>query len=200
MHQFQGLAFIFVHKLWTFYFQTVILLFPWFWGQFSTTSTLSNWSLLFHLGHILSLASTSFIEEEHQTAYFLAISINLLILYQLLCKQANLDKKQAYLDQSHPNQDLQRYTNEDLKRANPSVSHHTKSNNKRLSSAVFKSLVLMGILKIARCWNQTGDKWGHLVIIFLGFFVQSVLCPTIRLFNIIESQTWWTNSQINHFA
>ena len=178
-----------MHQLWTFYFQTVILLFPWFWGQFSTTSTLSNWSLLFHLGHILSLASTSFIEEEHQTAYFLAISINLLILYLLLCKQANLDKKDPNLDQSYPNQDLQRYTNEDLKPANPSVSHHTKSNNRRLSSAVFKSLVLMGILKIARCWNQTGDKWGHLVIIFLGFFVQSVLCPTIRLFNIIESQT-----------
>ena len=138
-----------------------MMLFPWFLGQFSSTSTLSNWSLLFHLGHILSLASTSFIEEEHQTAYFLAISINLLILYQLLCKQANLD-------QSHPNQDLQRYISEDLKPANPSVSH-TKSNNRRLSPAVFKSLVLMGILKIARCWNQTGDKWGHLVIIFIVF-------------------------------
>ena len=32
------------------------------------------------------------------------------------------------------------------------------------------------------------------------YFVQLVLCPAIRLFNLIESQTWWINLWTNHFA
>ena len=136
----------------------MILLFPWFWDQFSSSSTLLNWTVVFHFGHIFSLASTSFIEEEHQTAYFLASSVNLLLLYQLLCKQVNLDFKLADSYQSQSSQYLQqRQPNEDLKQ-------NQTFQRKLITSAVLKCLVLMGILKIARCWNQTGDKWGHLVI------------------------------------
>ena len=37
----------------------------------------------------------------------------------------------------------------------------------------------------------------------MKFIVNSVLfdpCPSIRLLNLIESQTWWINSLIDHFA
>ena len=30
--------------------------------------------------------------------------------------------------------------------------------------------------------------------------VKVILCPVIRVFNLIDSQTWWINLRINHFA
>ena len=47
-------------------------------------------------------------------------------------------------------------------------------------------------------------KLMHMLCISLctthSFFVQFVLCPASRLFTLIESQTWWINSWVNHFA
>ena len=106
---------------------------PWYWNNLLHTNTLSCITT-FHIGHILSLASTSFIEEEHQTAYFLGVTILLIIIFQVL-----LDEEMNKLN----------------------FQTNSPVNNYR---SAFKGLLLMGLLKIARCWNQTGDKWGHLVI------------------------------------
>jgi hypothetical protein len=115
--------------------QAVLFQLPWFWNNLLHTNTFFSCITTFHIGHILSLASTSFIEEEHQTAYFLGVTFLLIIIFQVL------------LEEEMNKLNFQR---------NSTVNHYR--------SPVFKGLMLMGLLKIARCWNQTGDKWGHLVI------------------------------------
>ena len=118
----------------TCFLQTVLIQLPWFWNNIKHKNIL-NCVTVFHFGHILSLASTSFIEEEHQTVYFSSITLLLLILFQV--SRVEMNKRSDF-------------------KSNP------PSNNFR--SLIFKGLLLMGFQKIARCWNQTGDKWGHLVI------------------------------------
>ena len=107
---------------------------PWFWNNILHTNTFFSCITTFHIGHILSLASTSFIEEEHQTAYFLGVTILLIIIFQVLLA-------------------------EEMNKLNFQTNSTVNQNR-----SAFKGLLLMGLLKIARCWNQTGDKWGHLVI------------------------------------
>ena len=53
--------------------------------------------------------------------------------------------------------------------------------------------------------GQSDDRWMHQYQYLLHFFpcyffVLLVLCPVIRLFYPIESQTWWNKSWRDHFA
>ncbi len=135
--------------------QAVLFQLTWFWNNLLHTNTLSCIAI-FHIGHILSLASTSFIEEEHQTAYFISVTILLIIIFQVLLEE-ELNKLNF--------------------QTNPTGNHYR---------CAFKGLLLMGLLKIARCWNQTGDKWGHLVIFkFIWFGV--LLKPYSKLINWLIS-------------
>ena len=89
---------------------------------------------VFKLLHIVSLASTSFIEEEHQTSYFFGLTISVVVLFRMF--------------RSHSGE---------------------KTSSRGFKGLVLQGLGLLGLLKVARCWNQTGDKWGHLVrITFTG--------------------------------
>lgn len=87
---------------------------------------------VFKLSHVVSLASTSFIEEEHQTSYFFGLTISVVVLFRMF--------------RSHSGE---------------------KTSSRGFKGLVLQGIGLLGLLKVARCWNQTGDKWGHLVRITL---------------------------------
>lgn len=69
---------------------------------------------------IFSLASTSFIEEQHQTAYFLSSTAVVLSFY------------------------------------------YEAKDNASIGSRSVASLAALMLIRVARKWNQTGDKWSHL--------------------------------------
>ena len=77
---------------------------------------------IFELMKILSLGSTSFIEEQHQTSYFLFLTSVILIS---LCMLATPGNK---------------------------------------TGGVFATLTFLGLFRLFRGWNQTGDKWAHLQV------------------------------------
>ena len=110
------------------YFQTVLVQLRWFLS--SLTVNLFLIPTVFKLVHVLSLASSSFIEEEHQTSYFIGLTTSCLIIFQLIRGQS---EEKASMGSFH--------------------------------ILVLQGFGLLGLLKVARCWNQTGDKWGHLVSI-----------------------------------
>ena len=66
-------------------FQTITLELPWFWNELRISSGFV-WIPIFHLGHVLSLASTSFIEEEHQTPYFMVLISPILPISKIYLK------------------------------------------------------------------------------------------------------------------
>lgn len=117
-------------------------------GWSITLSTLFNSKfiqcLIFATGfHTLSLASSSFVEEEHQTWYFITHTFLLAICVMSLKKRQN--------DQWLLNAEL-------LKTENRS----NRTNVRSLFEKFFVELVwfaLLGFLLIGRRLNQTGDKW-----------------------------------------
>ena len=88
--------------------------------------------LLFNILHLGSFASTSFIEEEHQSIYFFTISIGIVVL------KSNLQKYYS-----------------------PKKEDQFKSSSD-LSRRMINIMIVLFLLRIARTINQTGDKWLHL--------------------------------------
>lgn len=104
------------------------------------------WFLLFSICfHTLSLASSSFVEEEHQTWYFITHTFLLIICIQSLKKRQN--------DQWFLNAEL-------LK---------SETRKKRNVRNIFEQFffefnwfMLLVLLLVGRRLNQTGDKWMNL--------------------------------------
>ena len=75
---------------------------------------------LFEMIKIVSLGSTSFIEEQHQTVYFLFLTSVILA----------------------------------------GLVHRSQIKTKNWIQLLF----FMGLFRVFRKWNQTGDKWAHLEV------------------------------------
>jgi ethanolaminephosphotransferase len=88
--------------------------------------------------HLISLSSSSFIEEEHQVWYFLWLTFAVVILYELCC--AVFSKKPSV----------------------PVYKRHSSLENPKPDRLLLNWLGLLFLHRILRKWNQTGDKWASL--------------------------------------
>jgi ethanolaminephosphotransferase len=88
--------------------------------------------------HVISLASSSFIEEEHQVWYFFWLTFAITILHQL-CSVVLLKKSSVPVSKRHKSQEKD-----------------------KPDWLLWSWLGLLFLHRILRKWNQTGDKWASL--------------------------------------
>ncbi|XP_053558727.1 GPI ethanolamine phosphate transferase 2 [Bombina bombina] len=137
-------------------------------------SSLYTWSeldlllLLGTLGHVLSMGASSFIEEEHQTWYFL-INTLCLALSQDLCRKYFLVKKgekgNASIYDETDNEGIYVDTmydmnKKELKAAKPSIIATFIKNNEKLI-ALSSPWIILTFCRLLRTLNQTGIQWIH---------------------------------------
>ncbi|GCB61298.1 hypothetical protein scyTo_0007028, partial [Scyliorhinus torazame] len=138
----------------------------------------SNWSeldlllLLGTFGHTLSFGSSSFIEEEHQTWYFLLNTL-LLVLFQDVCRKyfAASDPKGKPNQSGKPEDTYcneQQTTIQDLLGTSSCDQVDDKSKAYIRSGgscekwlALSSPWVILVFCRVLRCLNQTGIKWAH---------------------------------------
>jgi ethanolaminephosphotransferase len=88
--------------------------------------------------HLISLSSSSFIEEEHQVWYFLWLTFAVVVLYELCC--ALFSKKPS----------------------GPVYKSHSSLEKPKPARLLLNLIGLLFLHRILRKWNQTGDKWASL--------------------------------------
>ena len=138
--------------------------------------------------HTLSLFSSSFVEEEHQTWYFFTITINLLLLsfmvlpsifhFKQKCSPENCDtnigkttpfsatknhihnEQSDLFDTGSDGNYIQIKQNKD----DSGVRTVTMPDLRSVDShrVIICFCILLIISRVLRIWNQTGDKWAHL--------------------------------------
>lgn len=103
--------------------------------------------------HNISLLSTSFIEEEHQTWYFLTATYHLMLLYKIHLKRKST---------------LHSYSNEEETSPSDSALNATfstgnlvtdKVKNREVANDHVYMVILLLCARTLRSWNQTGIKW-----------------------------------------
>ncbi|MBN3303808.1 PIGG transferase, partial [Amia calva] len=104
------------------------------------------------LGHVLSLGASSFIEEEHQTWYFLLNTL-CLALFQDVCRKYFREKK-SY-------KDLEESPFLPSKEDAPTPSYGPRGSNEKWL-ALATPLVSLACCRVLRSLNQTGVQWAHL--------------------------------------
>ncbi|XP_060093042.1 GPI ethanolamine phosphate transferase 2 isoform X2 [Heteronotia binoei] len=123
------------------------------------------------IGHVTSLGASSFIEEEHQTWYFL-ISTLCLALCQHICRHYFLVKEhdlqlpstakpsptEARGASSRPKSDVD-FLQDDLKRAKAPLSENVRGSEKWMGLAT--PWVILICCRLLRSLNQTGVQWAH---------------------------------------
>ena len=130
--------------------------------------------------HTASLLSSSFVEEEHQTWYFLTVSACVLIGLEHWRRSAapNADDVDIvdYATVKHARKELSAnpYKQIDTRYRRTIEERRVCVDERRNKSTDFvvtgKSVVtcvgsLVAVLvccRVSRTWNQTGDKWSHL--------------------------------------
>ena len=148
-----------------------------------------RWLVLGSMMQALSLVSSSFIEEEHQSWYFLVQTLNFVSLCcAFLLRDVSETKKTSDLtslsksetstsgdagfsrvfpvkyDNTIQRNPLKpkRQTSDDsatgINMQQPPSPHRSHD----VKRAVAASVVLLVLCRVARSWNQTGDKWSHL--------------------------------------
>jgi ethanolaminephosphotransferase len=133
------------------------------------------------VGHTLSLLSSSFVEEEHQTWYFYMQTINLVILLKYSAEAAqvyfkprrkpgdvSLEEMSKVISGSRSSEQERRRRF----RSSSSSDFSCVGSGEYLSDSkgepgdclkfVVLSIVGACLCRILRSWNQTGDKWAHL--------------------------------------
>ncbi|NXN82867.1 PIGG transferase, partial [Bombycilla garrulus] len=123
------------------------------------------------IGHVLSLGASSFIEEEHQTWYFL-INTLCLVLCQELCRNNFLPKECDLQHSTNVKQnfesigetseckniDIPAASNSKLGKATSS-SEFIKGSDKWISLAT--PWIILICCRLLRSLNQTGVQWAH---------------------------------------
>jgi len=138
--------------------------------------------------HSLSLLSSSFVEEEHQTWLFVSASTQLLMAALLLRYAVTADMKHKYgmhsPVKSEDNEFIRRRLNRSclLKTEDDEVYRLVKlkeamrnanSNNGKHSNNIVREpnqywgsllccVIVLAVNRVLRAWNSTGDKWIHL--------------------------------------
>ncbi|KAJ8343991.1 hypothetical protein SKAU_G00313200 [Synaphobranchus kaupii] len=120
---------------------------------YSGFSELDVLLLIGTLGNVISLASSSFIEEEHQTWYFL-INTLCLTIFQDVCRKYFRERRNSIDDCSYlaPKQDLPSLLS--------TISEQGIGSQKWL--ALSTPLLTLVCCRLLRSLNQTGVQWAHL--------------------------------------
>ncbi|XP_073404071.1 GPI ethanolamine phosphate transferase 2-like isoform X2 [Dendrobates tinctorius] len=139
-----------------------------------TNSNMSTWSeldlllLVGTLGHVLSMGASSFIEEEHQTWYFLVNTL-CLALSQEMCRKYFLVRKRnkmSTIDLDHePQEDV--YLNEiydahkkELGEVRLTILERFIKDNEKWIALTSPGVILI-CCRLLRPLNQTGIQWIH---------------------------------------
>lgn len=142
--------------------------------------------------HSVSLLSSSFVEEEHQTWYFLTVTVFLAFIgyFALHCLASLSHHWQEATGKNEDDifdhlQNPSYFADRNVEELDPKEDycsqltdkHHSdtdeklfESNDKNISSGVncsylrllLSCLICAALCRVARSWNQTGDKWSHL--------------------------------------
>ncbi|XP_078066198.1 GPI ethanolamine phosphate transferase 2, catalytic subunit isoform X1 [Mustelus asterias] len=136
----------------------------------------SSWSeldlllLLGTFGHTLSLGSSSFIEEEHQTWYFLLNTL-LLVLFQDVCRKyfaatdpkGKLKQDRSPEDRSEPQTTIQGLLGTSYcdQEDDKSKAYLRSDGSCERWLALLCPWVILIFCRVLRCLNQTGIKWAH---------------------------------------
>lgn len=139
-----------------------------------TNSGMQSWSeldillLVGTLGHVISMGSSSFIEEEHQTWYFL-VSTLCLALSQEMCRKYFLVKKgnlsdtaafdQAEEEEAYINEIYDAHKKELQEEKLPIITRFIKNNEKWI--ALSSPGIILICCRLLRPLNQTGVQWIH---------------------------------------
>ncbi|XP_072261119.1 GPI ethanolamine phosphate transferase 2 isoform X2 [Pyxicephalus adspersus] len=139
-----------------------------------THSSMQTWSeldillLVGTLGHVISMGASSFIEEEHQTWYFL-VSTLCLALSQEMCRKYFLIKKgnlsgsaafsEAEEEYAYVNEIYDAHKKELQEEKLPILSRFIKSNEKWI--ALSSPGLILICCRLLRPLNQTGVQWIH---------------------------------------
>lgn len=116
---------------------------------------------------------TSFVEEEHQTVYFLLNSLHMGLILKIIIQKsrgtiASGSKGNEYvvIDDLHDRRELTGPSELPTKVAGPRDGVHTYSVLEKLRRSPNKLILLLVISfsmsRLMRSWNSTGDKWAHL--------------------------------------
>ncbi|KAM3938825.1 GPI ethanolamine phosphate transferase 2 [Leptodactylus fuscus] len=139
--------------------------------QSSSTSTWSELDLLLlvgTLGHVLSMGASSFIEEEHQTWYFLVNTL-CLALSQEMCRKYFLVRKRNPMNTTDVDHEVQGdvYINEiydahkkELKEERLSILECFIKENEKWIALTSPGVILI-CFRLLRPLNQTGVQWIH---------------------------------------
>ncbi|XP_063311577.1 GPI ethanolamine phosphate transferase 2 isoform X2 [Pelobates fuscus] len=112
------------------------------------------------LGYVLSMGSSSLIEEEHQTWYFLVNTL-CFALAQDLCRKYFIVKKEKAHSLSHKSEEIEGVCiKEELQlKMLPLLAHFLKDNEKLI--ALLSPWAILICCRLLRTLNQTGVQWMH---------------------------------------
>lgn len=119
--------------------------------------------------HSLSLLGTSLVEEEHQTVYFLNTTLHLCLIFKIISHNLQGSHSCQVYKPVHCNSRKEEEEEDKNFMHLPMQVKQEKGELSLLEKAYLpqnKILVLlalsMGLSRILRAWNATGDKWRHL--------------------------------------
>uniref|UniRef100_A0A672QDE1 Phosphatidylinositol glycan anchor biosynthesis class G (EMM blood group) n=1 Tax=Sinocyclocheilus grahami TaxID=75366 RepID=A0A672QDE1_SINGR len=127
-------------------------------GSDWTLSELDALLLIGTVGHTLSLASSSFIEEEHQTWYFLLNTLCLAI-FQDVCRK--YFREQRHRDEEEDRGPLLPTGAEEGPSFSPAVELGMSPGSEKWL-ALATPLLTLTCCRLLRSLNQTGVQWAHL--------------------------------------
>ncbi|CAH2293106.1 GPI ethanolamine phosphate transferase 2 [Pelobates cultripes] len=112
------------------------------------------------LGYVLSMGSSSLIEEEHQTWYFLVNTL-CFVLAQDLCRKYFIVKKEKAHSLTHKSEEIEGVCiKEELKlKMLPLLARFLKDNEKLI--ALLSPWAILICCRLLRTLNQTGVQWMH---------------------------------------
>ncbi|KAK0064954.1 GPI ethanolamine phosphate transferase 2 [Biomphalaria pfeifferi] len=123
--------------------------------------------------HIVTYLSSSYIEEEHQTFYFLTIGVHIVLSLQLILSylhtsslhnEGNIESNStlAFNGRHSPKSHDQNSHHLNTRTAQPFHCAHNSTNccsAKDLFVLLAYVFVILSMLRVLRRWNQTGNKW-----------------------------------------
>ncbi|GAA6078414.1 GPI ethanolamine phosphate transferase 2 isoform X1 [Tachysurus ichikawai] len=124
-----------------------------------TLSELDIVLLIGTIGHTLSLASSSFVEEEHQTWYFLLNTLCLAV-FQDVCRKYFREKHRP--DEEEQESLLLPSTIEEKAASFSPVAELGVSADSEKWLALATPLLTLTCCRMLRSLNQTGVQWAHL--------------------------------------
>lgn len=124
-----------------------------------TLSELDVLLLIGTIGHTFSLASSSFVEEEHQTWYFLLNTLCLAV-FQDVCRKYFREKRRQAGDEEESI--LLPSTMEETAASFSPVAELGVSADSEKWFALATPLLTLACCRMLRSLNQTGVQWAHL--------------------------------------